>query len=541
VQNLPGSKQLALVNIASKTIKKIYAPSHLGSNLFGLIFKNNKVLFIEQYSEKRTLKTLDVATLQVQTLNENIATTHLQKTANGIILTSSHSGVDNLYLSADLNDSSDINTSQVLTNTQTRILDGDIDPLDKTLYYSEQRDNGVYIYAQPEEKWRSIKKAPQVMALLEVPVPTKIQTPTNDTLTGKEEDFSSWPYMLPRYWMPFGYILDGGMSFQGTTGGADPLGKNAYTLMGEWDTLTKKAGVSFDYANTSTPIELDFDASRVYRYSYSTESTIQDTSFGLAGNFKIPFMWRSWTAGLGWRHSITDILNNEYRRSGPLAHISYNSAVRRGYQISPLSGTGFSLVHQSFIESLGNVGYDKTNLSFTQFFPSFFENHAFMFQVNGTYAPHLKTKSPIFYTSTIGGNYFTNQLVQPFLVRGYNSGNLLGYNMAAATLEYRFPIARVYKGWDTVPLFVRRIHGAFVSDVVGLDGYRYSVEADHNNVGPFLRSQFGKEWYMGYGAEMNIDCTIGYYLPVTFTFGLYHGEKTDVAKDDLSYFFTFKY
>src|SRR5690606_11001920 len=127
------------------TVKPLYTPPRLGTNLFSVISQNDNVLFIEQYAEKRSLKSLDLKTIQVRTLNENVATSHLQKTKLGIILTSSQSGVDNLYLTTELNDSFDLAKSQVLTNSQTRILDGDIDPVSETLYFSEQRSDGIFI------------------------------------------------------------------------------------------------------------------------------------------------------------------------------------------------------------------------------------------------------------------------------------------------------------------------------------------------------------------------------------------------------------
>jgi len=538
VQNTPGSKQLAQVNLASRAVTTLYTPARLGSNLYGVIVEGQKVLFIEQYLEKKTLKSYDFATHQAKTLNDNIATSLLRKTPEGIMLTSSKSGVDNLYLVSELNDSTDLNKTKPLTNSETRVYDGDIDPIDKTLYYSEQEAGGVYIYAEPQAQWAQAKAAPPVTPLLTLATPQKIDAVVDDSPTGKEENFSSWPYMRPRYWMPDLALVDGGAVFQAATGASDPLGKNSYTLLGEWDTLTKKVGGGATYTNRSTPVEIDLDAGQFYSYFYSNDLTVKDTSVGIDGNVTLVSFWKNWNVGVGWRHSNTDLVTREYERSGPEAHLNYNTAVRRGYQISPESGIGFSLMNQDYIADLGNIGYNTTKLTYREFFPSLFQNHAIMLQINGTYSPELKNKSAIFYTSSLFGNYVTNQLVQPFLVRGYPSGNLIGYNMGTATLEYRFPIANIYRGKSTVPFFLRQIHGAVVGDLASLDGYRFDAYSATN----FSRSRFGDKWFGGYGAEVKAETTVGYYLPVTFIVGVYRAADQATANHNgFSPFFFFDF
>jgi hypothetical protein len=543
VQNTPGSKRLARLNLAQKVISTVYTPEKIGTNLYSLVFEGEQLFFVEQYAEKRALKALNVQTKTATTVQENILISSLQKSARGYLVTSSQSGVDNLYLVDSLNSPEKVQLSRPITNSLTRILDGDIDPKDGALYFSEQKSDGQFVFSQKLEDWQQIKQAPKVAPLVSVPE-LKANSPatTNEPVNfrEKEEDFSSWPYLLPRYWMPFANVLDGGMSFTASTGSADPLGKNAYSLMAEWDTLTKKTGVTAGYVNNSTPITFGLSASQVYRYNYTTESALRDTSGMVSGSYNIPFMFRTWNLGLSWRSSETELRAATFRRNGPLVTLAFNNAIQRGYEISPESGVSTSLSHQSYIESLGNIGYDKTNFSFKTYFSDWLpERNVLFFQLNGTYAPELERAGSIrpidFYTSTLNGNFFNNLLIPPFLVRGYNSGTLLGYNMLAANLEYRFPITRVFRGWDTIPFFVKRLHGAVVSDVVSLDGLRYS-----NRLNGYRVDRFGDDWYLGYGAELNVECTVGYYIPVTLSFGIYRGDNRDLATDDLSYFFVFK-
>jgi dipeptidyl aminopeptidase/acylaminoacyl peptidase len=543
VQNTPGSKRLARLNLAQKSITTIYTPLNIGTNLYSLVIEGEQLYFVEQYAEKRSLKALHLTSKAVTTVQENILISSLRKTARGYLVTSSQSGVDNLYLVDSLSTPEKVQLSRPITNSLTRILDGDIDPIDGTLYFSEQKSDGQFVFSQSLEAWQQITQAPKVPPLLTIPdLKQNSLATTNEPLAfaEKEEDFSPWPYLWPRYWMPFANVLDGGISFTASTGSADPLGKNAYNLMAEWDTLTERTGVTAGYVNNSTPVTIGLSASQVYRYNYTTESALRDTSGIVSGSYNIPFMFRTWNLGLSWRTSETELRYATFRRSGPLLSLGFNNAIQRGYEISPETGMSASLSHQSYIESLGNIGYDKTNVSLKTYFSRWLPEHnVLFFQLNGTYAPELERTGNIrpidFYTSTLNGNFFNNLLIPPFLLRGYNSGTLLGYNMLAANLEYRFPISRVFRGRDTIPFFIKRLHGAVVSDVVSLDGLRFS-----NRLGGYRPDRFGDSWYLGYGAELNVECTLGYYIPVTLSFGVYRGDDRDVAVDDLSYFFVFR-
>jgi hypothetical protein len=535
VQNTPGAKRIVEMTIATKKLRVLYDPKKIGTNLFGVNKNNGHLSFVEQYLDKRELKTLDPNTLEVKTLNKNIFLSRIRQTPKGILLSSSSSGVENLYLLNELTDSSDLSKAKVLTNSITRVMDGDINPVDGSLVFSEQTSDGIKLKTVSEQSWQDLTSTPNISPMIQLASPNKIE---QESIEGPflEKPYSVWNYMIPRYWMPFGYALDGGIGLQASTGSTDPLGLHTYNLGVEWDSLTKQTGGTFTYTNRTTPVALTGVASQVYRYSYTNASTLKDTSFTAAGAFDVPFMFKNWTMSLLWRHSTTEFINSTIERSGPSAMIGYNSAIQRGYEISPESGSTVNFSHQSYIKDLGNIGYDKTSLNLRKYFsPSWFpDRHVIFTQLNGTYAPQLKTAS--LFTSTLNGSFASNLLIPPYLLRGYPSGNLLGNNMLVANLEYRFPIAYVYKGIGTFPFFIRTIHGALIGDAVGLDGFRYSVAVDN-----FVRETFGKKFYAGYGAEVHVETTIGYYLPVTFSFGVFRGDNRDLTNDDVSYFFAFQF
>lgn len=533
VQNTPGSKRISEVTLANKSIRVLYDPKKIATNIFALTVQGNDVAFIEQFAEKRELKLLNTSNLSVKTLNQNITVSRIQKTPKGILVASTKSGIDNLYLLPELKDGTDLSTAKSITNSATRILDGDINPVNGSLVYSEQTGNGVLIKHIPESEWTSTPPAPKVEPLLTLPTPP--ETPVvaqEDPLA--ESKYSPWRYMIPRYWMPFGAALDGGYSLQASTGSMDPLGKHSYTLAAEWDSLTKQTGGTFSYTNMTSPVGVTVAANQVYRYSYTSQAVLKDTGGAISATYNIPFMFKNWDLSLGWRHSNTEFINSTIERSGPSAVIGYNSAIQRGYEISPESGSGLSISNQAYIEDLGNIGYNKTSLNMRHYFSASWmpSRHVLFSQINATYAPELR--STALYTSTLNGSFASNLLIPPFLVRGYPSGNILGNNMAVANLEYRFPIWYMYKGMGTFPLYFKTLHGALIGDVVGLDGFRWSQQNDR-----FLRTRFGDNYFVGYGVELHLETTIGYYLPVRFSFGAFRGGTRDLTGEEISYFFAF--
>ncbi|MCB9072868.1 MAG: PD40 domain-containing protein [Bdellovibrionaceae bacterium] len=534
-QNIPGAKRITELSINNKQLRVLYDPKKIGTNIFALHRFKGQLAFIEQFLNQRTLKLLNLETLKVKTLNDNIAVSRMRQTPKGLLFSSSQSGVENLYLVDEINDSSDLSKAKPLTNSLTRIMDGDINPVNGELIYSEQDADGLKLKKIGQEGWQKITSVPHVEPLIQLPKPPPLEE-ANIEGPFQERSYSPWHYMWPRYWMPFGYVLDGGFGLQASTGASDPVNYNSYNLVAEWDSLTKKTGGTATYSNRSTPVEIVASASQVYRYSYTSQTTSKNNNYSLGGNYNVPLLFRNWDIGLSWNHSETEFTSSFLRRSGPMLVVGYNSAIRRGYEISPESGSTLSLSHQSYFKNLGTIGYDKTSLNFRHYFsPSWFpDRHVFFTQLNGTYAPKLHTAS--LYTSTLNGSFVSNLLIPPFLLRGYPSGNILGNNLLVTNLEYRFPIAYVYRGVGTLPVFVKTIHGAVIGDAISLDGYRYSVAVDN-----YVKETFGKHVYGGYGLELHIETTIGYYLPVTFNFGIFRGANRDLTTQKTSYFFAFQF
>jgi hypothetical protein len=92
-------------------------------------------------------------------------------------------------------------------------------------------------------------------------------------------------------------------------------------------------------------------------------------------------------------------------------------------------------------------------------------------------------------------------------LRGYPWGSVYGNQMEIVNAEYRFPIVWIERGYETFPVYVRRLHGA--------------VFADYGNA--FDGTFHPSELKLGVGAELRLEVNLAYYFPAALQFGYAHG------------------
>lgn len=179
------------------------------------------------------------------------------------------------------------------------------------------------------------------------------------------------------------------------------------------------------------------------------------------------------------------------------------------------------LGHSEYLEDLGNVDYGETYAHLGTFWSSFTpQRHVLYLGFNGSYAPELFNS--LFQTSTLAGPFFNPQIVNTaFLQRGYPTGVFLARNILNINMEYRFPLFDIFRGLTGPPVFFKNIQAAFVFDASTLDG-RYSETSTRG----IRATDFGR-FFTGYGLELESNMTAAFFVPVTFTLGLYYGEEQE--------------
>jgi outer membrane protein assembly factor BamA len=90
------------------------------------------------------------------------------------------------------------------------------------------------------------------------------------------------------------------------------------------------------------------------------------------------------------------------------------------------------------------------------------------------------------------------------LLRGFPEGDLSGRSTAVVNTDYRFPLGWPQRGFGTVPVFLRAVHGAVFADL----GRTWETG---------LRSS---SWRRSIGGELSVDTVLGSVIPVTFAGGV---------------------
>ena len=152
-------------------------------------------------------------------------------TASGLLFVSHDSGVANLYLAPKPYD-----RAWAISNTLTHILNADLDPHSKDIVFTQSTGTGPKLFALRNQKPVSLKRLKKAAA--ENLKPLGSVTKMNPkSVKMKDESFWGIEYLLPKYWIPFIFPVEGGAIFQGSVAANDPLNINSWYLNGSFDTV----------------------------------------------------------------------------------------------------------------------------------------------------------------------------------------------------------------------------------------------------------------------------------------------------------------
>ncbi|MCB0377101.1 MAG: PD40 domain-containing protein [Bdellovibrionales bacterium] len=532
LKNVPGTKEIIEWDWKKKIGRSLYR-GKIGDNISYLTCPvNNTLLMVKQNSGGQPhIARFFIKQKEMETFFDEIPVHFVRWSHLGLLFSSSASGIENLYLAENV--SGKKIKYKAITNSKTRVHQGELDPLIDDLYYQEYEASGPRLRRLKGAQWESLPdRPPQVPAVVDytsdkvakaardqwqIGIPAPSATHNNKY---KAESFSPWRYLYPNHWIPFLYIVDGGTIYQAQTSAGDPLGKNSYGLVGQWDTLTKKAGASFNYLNQSLPVSLGLGVGDFYSYFYNTRENLHFTNVSGVAGWRPPSD-RRWQLLFRWNYSALSYSRFIFIRQGPQLKLGFSNFQQKAYQISPEDGWKFELGHRHYLADFGNIDYGETSAHIGSFWSFFLpKRHALYWGINGVYAPQLKNR--FFATSTLAGPFQNPQLTNTtYLQRGYPTGVFVGNNLANTNLEYRFPLFSIFRGWTAPPLFIKNLQGNFVFDATTFDGI-YSNKALQSSVVNDFNT-----WFYGYGLELHTNTTVGFHVPVTLTLGLYYGENLD--------------
>ncbi len=263
----------------------------------------------------------------------------------------------------------------------------------------------------------------------------------------------------------------------------------------------------FAQGNVAYPILSTFD-----NVSLTASYKVDHRSYGYVPTFEHePGDLEPRPAEVGWFNQL-------------LFSLSYNYLERYAYSVSTERGIGLlgsvALRHPS-------LGSDYESLSFSYgaqgFLPiPWFERHVLSANVTGGYiTSNFRDRS--YYT--LGGNSLQNLFQSAvfqgssstLVVRGYPAGVRAGSKYLVSSLQWRFPLFDLERGFSTAPLYFRRLKGRLFLDY----GSAYNG---------FL---IDSEPLAGVGAEAVLTATFGYYATGSLRLGYAKGLIGEEATHDV--------
>lgn len=502
-----GRNHLALLNLenfAARRAPVMLAHSNLQQRLSGPEFINeDEIVFsLRTRSGEERLQVINLKDNKIRLWNSSLkAAQNPRWTTKGLLVSDSRTGVRNIYL-AQAGESA----PQALTNTLTHIEFVDFDPQREELLISELTGEGDKLRTLPLKTYK-----PASIALPKFDPPP---TPQTTKIKMSEESYQPLEYLLPHYWIPFVYSVEGGLLFQGITANNDPVGRNHYALAASFDTVTQKPAYGINYVNNSTPVGIGMSYAKAISYLGASQLTLESQSAGMDFTTTWPALSRNFSWRMGGLWSDVNGPTLGFKRLGPLAAISYS---RMNSPLNSRFGYLAELAHQQYVEQTGYLAYART-YAHTALSVPVWSGHKILLNARGALAPDLPDRAIVSLGDrNLGGNYAVNLVNSDFLLRGYPSGAFVGRKALNANLEYFLPVKELAKGAGTFPIFLKQLEMVGFVDAMSVDGRAWD-----NSAKGYLRTDLST-YFLGTGAELRLSTTAGYHLPMTLILGGYYG------------------
>ncbi len=343
--------------------------------------------------------------------------------------------------------------------------------------------------------------------------------------------YSPLSTLAPRFWAPILSTDEEGAQYGLTTGGLDVLGFHKYALTAVYGPRSARGSFVLTYRFDRLHPTLELALSDVpvlysdFFQSPGDTSEYWERRQRVEAAMVLPILKTRWaqTVSIGYRRERLSALTTtpvgaQPPAEGTLGGIRvtwrFDNAHEFGYSISPEAGRRLVAAHQRTAEALG--GDFDTTRSVAAWYEYFtlprLRHHVLALRAAGGLSSGDLLPQRTF---QLGGPAFSEELLEDdsatVLLRGYRARAIRGQRMAVGSLEYRFPIRNIERGFTTKPFFFHRLHAALFVD-------------SGNAWDP---STTATTYKTGVGAELGTDVTFAYRLRIRIRLGVAAGLDED--------------
>ena len=396
--------------------------------------------------------------------------------------------------------------ASVLEETGPDARSPELSPDGSALYFVGYTGDGYDLFSLPSARARWTGAGDAFRGTSTAPNPQPIST---GAAAIPSTTYAPWRTIAPRYWTPTVFTDSEELFAGAATGSADALGRHAYFAQAAWTTARVRPDWQVAYAydrwwpTIFANLSDDTDPWR------GGELRTREANAGLL----LPFRRVRWSqAVLGALHTSSD----EFTCSTCAPQTIVRRALRTGWQLWAARGYGYSIsledgwstttTAEITREAWGSEGNGVAMTVDARGYVPVRPRHAVVAargaaaltwgddRVRRVYSASGDASQP-------GGFRFGSDAVG--LLRGVGDDEVIGRRAVVINLDYRVPLRRIDRGWGTIPVFARALHGAAFVDV----GHAWN--------GRFR----GSDATVSLGAELSLDAVIGFRLPVTVTTG----------------------
>jgi len=526
VQLSESNSRLVLLNFDGSNIQTLYAPPLFHKVANPLFADANNLYFTERTLKGDILlKMLNITTKDSSSLSltgiSQIDSLNLD--SGGISFVARENGMQNLYWTDN-----SFKTFKRLTHTDTAVFDGSLDQRTKTIYTTTMTEMGLQVASTSWPDYEFKTPPPNIEPIFQnrygantlvMPSEETLETEFGSMLQ-EPQDYSSFNYLRPRYWLPFVYSSQSGYGFQVSTSAFDPLEKQSYGIDLSFDSYNKETTGSLNYGNTATTWPMLFSLVSQNRTQplMGTTYEAQQINF-LASHDLIPFS-ENMTVGFGV-DGITIKTPAIKKSLGPQLVYIYDGAAKSIFSKKPFAGYQFSIMGNHYVKTkeLATLTKGLAKASY------FYSNHLPYRHIASAHLMAQEMRGELtladYGTSDIM-SINPNLFFPSFVLRGYDPGYFYFKNARSGTVEYTLPLTD-YQGWGTLPAFLKKTYMNLYAEILAVDGVASNLKMKtYDRV-------YSKQSFRSYGLELKGDMTIGYYLPLTVLLGIYH--RPDYSND----------
>lgn len=340
------------------------------------------------------------------------------------------------------------------------------------------------------------------------------------------QDYSVFPSIWPRAWGPTAllFVSPGNSTYLGAmVHGFDATDRHRYNAGLGIDTNVKKLDWYANYANRMLGPTLTFsgsDSTSAYGLDLGGSVTFYTTrrAFSLTASFPFqwtysalePFLALSTSREYLYVPGGSEPVDQSQYVPQLSAGLFYSDAESSALGISPEGGRHTSLAGRLYIDS-GNYTW-KGVLTDTEYVR--ITDHSVL--VPSIKAAWTSSRSTTFTGANVVVRGRLNQWLNGSLsdsldqltIRGYPQRAFLTRAAAVGAMDYRFPLLRIYRGWETVPAFLDHLWGFVFTEAA------YFPASDINaTVLPSV------------GAGVRLGAKFLIHVPVTFSLEYHHGFR----------------